>query len=432
MRSPAKRRRVRAERVVRVAALALVAVALWRVLQPAATDGAVIVESAALERDLPRLITSNATAVHVSFSSTPTPTPSGRDALAALRSAGVAVTWSGGSGRTGGTPFAPLAMAVERVPDPSASVRIVTTSNGLVELHDALSVIDTVQAAHGSTVLVGAPSGEVRAIGGASRAAASVAAASSQRPVLVIGRATWESKFTIAALEEAGWSVAARLSVAPGADVTQGAVLSLDTAHYSAVVALDASLGAAGPRLARYVRSGGGLVLVGEAASAGAVRELAPAKRADMRTAAIMTFDAKQPLRSLAFTPLLALRADVVPLDAHDGVSMVVARREEFGRVVQVGYDELWRWRMQGGDSGPANHRAWWSRLVAGVVPVPMDVSDAIDEGAPVARLFDALGAPTPPPPRRAPAEPLPIWLLPAICALLLAEWGSRRYRGAP
>jgi hypothetical protein len=427
MRSPAERWRVSAERVVRGAALALVAFALWRVLQPAAAGSAVLVESAALERELPRLIASNATAVHVSFSLTPS--PSGRDALAALRSAGVAVTWSGG---TGGTPFAPLAIAVERVPDPSATVRIVTTSNGLVELHDMLSVIDTVQAAHGSTVLVGAPSGEVRAIGGASRAAASVAPASSQRPVLVIGRATWESKFTIAALEEAGWSVAARLSVAPGVDVTQGAVLSLDTAHYSAVVALDSSLGVAGPQLARFVRSGGGLILGREAASAGAVRDLAPAKRADRRTAASMTFDAKQPLRSLAFTPLAALRADAVPLDAHDGVSMVVARREEFGRVAQVGYDELWRWRMQGGEEGPADHRAWWSRLVASVVPVPMDVSDAIDEGAPVARLFNALGAPTPAPPQRAPGEPLPIWLLPSICALLLAEWGSRRYRGAP
>jgi hypothetical protein len=427
MRSPAERGRVSAERAVRGAALALVVFALWRVLQPAAASSAVFVESAALERDLPRLIASSVPAVHVSFSSTPS--PSIRDALAALRHSGVTVTWSGG---TGGTQFAPLAMGAERMPDPSASVRIVTTSNGLVELHDALSVIDTVQAAHGSTVIAGAPSGEVRAIGGASRASASVARASSQRPVLVLGRATWESKFTIAALEEAGWSVAARLSVAPGADVTQGAVLSLDTAHYSAVVALDSSMGSAAPQLARYVRSGGGLVVVGEAASASAVRDLAPAKRAGRRTAAIMTFDARHPLRSLAFTPLVAMRADAVPLDTHDGVAMVVARRVGAGRVAQVGYEALWRWRMQGGEAGPADHRAWWSRLVASVVPVPMGLSDAIDEGAPVARLFDALGAPTPAPPRRAPGEQLPIWLLPAICALLLAEWGSRRYRGAP
>jgi hypothetical protein len=54
-----------------------------------------------------------------------------------------------------------------------------------------------------------------------------------------------------------------------------------------------------------------------------------------------------------------------------------------------------------------------------------------MDEGAPVARLYDALGGPTAVTPRRAPIERLPVWLLPAICVLLLAEWGSRRSRGA-
>ena len=383
------------------------------------------VESGAVERELPRVIASNAAAVHLTLSSTPSPV--NRDALAALRRAGVTVTWSGW-----GTPFAPLAIGAERVPEPSASVRIVTTSNGFVELHDALSVIDTVEAAHGSTVIVGAPSGAVRATGGASHAVTTLAPASSPRPLLVVGRATWESKFTIAALEEAGWSVAARLSVAPGADVTQGAPLPLDTAHYSAVVVLDSSTGAVGSQLARYVRSGGGLVLLREAAISGALRDIAPANRADRRPSSIMTFDPQQPLRSLPFSPLIALRGDAVPLDVHDGVSFIVARREGAGRVVQVGYDDLWRWRMQGGDSGPADHRAWWSRLVASVVAVPASVAEAVDEGAPVARLFNALGAPTLAPPRRAPDQRLPIWLLPAICTLFLAEWGSRRFRGAP
>jgi hypothetical protein len=427
MRSRDDASRVNVERALRGAALALIVFALWRLLQPATTGSAVYVESAALGRDLPRLLASSATTVHLTLSSTPS--PSNRDALAALRRSDVVVTWSGSAG---GAPFAPLAIGVERVPDPSASVRIVTTSNGLVELYDALSLIDTVQAAHGSTVVAGGPSGDIHAVGGASRASASVASASSQRPVLVLGRATWESKFTIAALEEAGWTVAARISVAPGADVTQGAITSLDTAHYSVIVALDTALGAPGAQLARFVRSGGGLVLVGDAASASAVRDLAPAKRSDRRTAALMTFDAKQPLRSLPFTPLVAQRGDAVPLDAHDGSAVVVARRDGAGRVVQIGYDELWRWRMQGGDRGPAEHRAWWSRLVASVVPVPISIAAPVDEGAPVAQLFTALGAPTTAPPRRAPGERLPIWLLPIICALLLAEWGSRRYRGAP
>jgi hypothetical protein len=418
------------ERALRGTALALVVFALWRLLQPTVAGGAVYLDDAKIARDLPRVVGTSAPAVHLSFEATPTPVA--RDAFAAMKHAGVTVTWSAVTWSGRDTSFAPLALAAERVSEPSASVRIVVTSNGAVVLADALSVIDTVQAAHGSTVNVGASSGVVYANGGNSRAAVSIAPPATLHAVFVIGRASWESKFTIAALEEAGWVVAARLSVAPGADVTQGVVHVLDTAHYSAVVALDSSMAAMGPQILRYVRSGGGLVLVGEAASVAVMRELAPAKRTARRTAARMSVDAKQPLRSLPFTPLVALRGDAVLLDPHDGVPMIVARREGAGRVVQVGYDELWRWRMQGGEAGPTDHRVWWSRLVAGVVPVPIGVAAAIDEGAPVAQLFNALGAPSAAPPRRAPEKRLPIWLLPSICALLLAEWGSRRYRGAP
>ena len=413
------------ERTLRGAAFALIAYSLWRLLQPVAAGSAVYADDTTLARDVASLTGSRATAVHLTLAVTPPP-PS-RDAIAALQHAGVSVTWSGRGGI-----FAPLAPGSERIAGPSASVRIIAASSGAVEVADELSVLDTVDATRGSTVIAGAPSGEVRATGGKSRAAVSIAPPARLHGVLVIGRATWESKFTIAALEEVGWSVGARLSVAPGADVTQGIVSSLDTAHYSAVVALDSVLGVTGAALARYVRSGGGLILPGEGHRAAAMRDLAPATNADRRPSSISTFDANQALRSLPSSPLIVLRDDAMPLDVRDGVTLVAARREGAGRVVQVGYEDLWRWRMQGGESGAADHRAWWSRLVSSVIAVPPGPPDAVDEGAPVARLYNALGVPTVAPPRRAPDEQLPVWLLPAIAAVLLAEWGSRRFRGAP
>lgn len=426
MPSPADAGRVRFERALRAGALGLVLFALWRLVQPQAPGSAVYVDGATIDRALPRIIASGAPAVYATFAATPQ--PGQRDALCALRHAGVDVTW-----RATGRPFVPLAVNADRVQDPSASVRVVTVSSGTVELADALSVIDTVQAARGSTVLTGAPVGAVLANAENANGSAAVAPPSTPRPILVLGRVTWDAKFTIAALEEAGWTVATRLVVAPGAEVTQGTAMTIDTAHYSAIVALDSALGTAGTQLAGFVRSGGGLVLVGEAGAASATRGLAPAGVGARRVAATMTFDVQQPLRSLPLYPLVVTTPDAVQLDLRGDLIAVSARREGAGRVVQVGYDELWRWRMQGGDDGVAGHRAWWSRLVGGVVPIPSPPRGALvaDEGAPVARLFDALGAPAAAAPRRAPAERLPVWLLPLICALLLGEWGLRRFRGA-
>jgi hypothetical protein len=64
--------------------------------------------------------------------------------------------------------------------------------------------------------------------------------------------------------------------------------------------------------------------------------------------------------------------ADAVVLESRDGVAMIAARRLDAGRVMQVGYDETWRWRMAGGDESTAAHREWWSRLVAAVAYAPL------------------------------------------------------------
>lgn len=431
MRSRVDAARQTIERVLRVAALGLVAFALWRALQPGDARAAIRIDGADLTATLPSLILTSPRAAHVTFSTSPRPVD--RDALRALSRAGTLVTWNS-------TSLQPLALTTARLREPGGAVRITVAAVAPVELADDLAIIDSiVPATNGSTVIATEPSGTVRASEGKTSATAEYGAMPLLHPVLVLGRASFEAKFVMAALEERGWIVDARLSVAPGASVSQGKLNALDTAHFSAVVALDTSLGAAGPQLARYVFSGGGLILVGDAANAAGVRALAPA-RVGVRTAAITRdVQAKAPLDGLPLEALETLGPDAVRLGARVGKVTLAARREGAGRVLQVGYNETWRWRMQGGDDAVAAHRLWWSRLIASVayaaaprngLGVPTSPEGNSAEGAPLARVYDAFGSPSIPSAISTPSGGLPAWLLPLICLLLLGEWASRRLRG--
>jgi hypothetical protein len=74
---------------------------------------------------------------------------------------------------------------------------------------------------------------------------------------------------------------------------------------------------------------------------------------------------------SLPLTPVTSLRADAIPLENRNGSISLAARRVRAGRVLQTGYDETWRWRMDGGDDGLRDHRQWWSGLLSQVVYAP-------------------------------------------------------------
>jgi hypothetical protein len=117
--------------------------------------------------------------------------------------------------------------------------------------------------------------------------------------------------------------------------------------------------------------------------------------------------------------------------------------------VIQVGFDESWRWRMAGAPGAETAHRDWWSRIVGSVAyapviekagrqtsshperseRVPASVGAAV--AAPLSYLIDQLG-----PPRAAPAD-VERWspdsriLLAVMLVLLLVEWTSRRLKGA-
>ncbi len=415
------------ERALRAASLALVAFAIWRVVGAGAAGGTLRVRSSSLAHDVRSLESARDAALHVDVDAMPS--PEDRDALAAVAHAGTRVTWSAAT-------IPPLAAVAVRSREPGGPVRISVASTEKVAVSDGLAALDSVTAAgaaQGASLSVGAPSGAVAAGSGAARTPIGIPAGVALHPVLLIGHAGWEAKFAAAALEEQGWNVDERVFVAPTADVTQGAIGVIDTAHFSAIVALDTTLGAVGPSIVRFVREGGGLLLLADAANAPSIRAIAPARAGTKKTAALHAFDSADPVNAMPVYPLESPRGDIVRLTTRGATLTSAARREGAGRVLQIGFDETWRWRMQGGTDAAAAHRAWWSRMVGSIAATPIPAVDEAQsaEGAPLARLIGALGPATTVEPSASEPRRLPAWLFPLLIICLLAEWGSRRWRGA-
>jgi hypothetical protein len=413
----------------RAAVIALLAVALWRAVRPSEQGEAHrAATGATLARTL-REATASPHVASVSLAVDSLPSPVQRAWLSALRRAGVSVRWHG--------EVPTLALDAERVREPVARTRLLLVGDGAVPLAlaDSAGALDTVRLrAGGASLEAGDVVGAVQARRGAVVASAALPIAPPRRDVLVLGRAGWESKFVLAALTEAGWRVRARLPAAPGVAITDPALLPIDTARYDVVLVLDSSAIDLAPSVARFVATGGGLVATGGATTLDALRPLLPARAGARRPGRIL-LDADSVTRAdLPLRPLEALRADAVPLERQAGGLAVAARRAGEGRVLAVGYDESWRWRMLGGANGPASHRAWWSRTVGLAAPDRADLAArAGADAAPTAALVAALGpasseAVTAAMPAR---EPLPLLLLAAIAAALLAETASRRFRGA-
>jgi hypothetical protein len=261
------------------------------------------------------------------------------------------------------------------------------------------------------------------------------------KPVLVLGIAGWESKFIAASLQEYGWKVDARLGLSPKGDVVQGASeIVIDTAHYSAVIAIDSSAAKFSSRIGDYVRQGGGFVATGAAAALPAFAELLPGKVGAALQDAPFDADSTHPRRALAVTTISHLVPGAVAIETRTGSPRdiaVAARRIGTGRVVQVGYLDSWRWRMGGVDDPVTGYRNWWSKVVSSVAyasrtPIP---ASAIVEPTPLATLVATLGSPTQQIVERSSLLDDPR-LLPVLFALLTAmlfvEWTSRRLRGRP
>jgi hypothetical protein len=318
-------------------------------------------------------------------------------------------------------------------------VRVAAPDGSNVVVSDDVGVVDTIRVQNsGASVVL--PSASKAASARVGQSLASVARRDSARvgKVLVIGDAGWESKFVVAALEEEGWKVDAFIRVAPAVDVTQGSIAAIDTSRYSAVIALDGAAGPYAGRISEFVRTGGGLVLTPAAASLDAMSTL----RAGVPTRAASASSAVQAagsvsLASIPFAPITSLRGDAVTLEKRASGNAIAARRVVAGRVLQIGYEDTWRWRMGGGPNALRDHRAWWTGLVSSVAYATRTssfVETSGDRTAPLAALVGSIG---PAIPEEAVADTdrnqshWLVWLFGLMSLALVGEVASRRLRGA-
>jgi len=370
-----------------------------------------------------------------------------RAVLRAMRGSGQSVALTAPSALT------PVAVTVEEEWRASGGTRVQVVAGGALPLavSDAAGLVDTVPVdAAGMRVRSGPVHGALRVDLPATHAAAAVlsAGAPDAARVLVAGEVSWESRFLIATLEEAGWPVDASIVVSPKVTISQGTGRTPSRSRHAIVVVLPGAPASVTAALPQFVRAGGGVVIVGEAArigSLGAIRAGAPGVTI---AGEIGAEGSAAPRHGLALVPITSLAVGSVVLEARDGRTAIAARRVGAGRVVQVGYDDSWLWRMAGDDDAPVAHRRWWSSLLSGIVPLAAPVSrgsadvehDTLD-AAPVAALARELGLP------HVRAEPLAAvkrrtfaasvlqrlgvrWLFAVIVLSLVATWTLRRWRG--
>ncbi|HJU69902.1 MAG TPA: hypothetical protein VJ650_16810 [Gemmatimonadaceae bacterium] len=429
---PSRDNRVRTaiEHALRALVLLTLALAVWISARPPDELMIETARAAGLPGALARWTLAPPRRVHVSLDEAPA--RSDRDWLRAIRRAGTSVAWDGGA-----IPALAIEVASAASPRGGTTVWVAAPRQARVAIADAIAPIDSIGAVMGAaTVFAPVSAGTIHASVGSHRASATVRDTLAPRRVLVLGRASWEAKFVIAALEETGWEVDARLSIAPGMDVTQGRDRTPDTARHAAVVVLEAPSPSMGAAVARYVRAGGGAILTGASGNATSLADIAVGRVGARVRPASIAFADDTPRQALGFLTLRP-RSDAIIIEQRDGRVAAAARRVDAGRVAQLGYDETWRWRLAGGVPALDAHRDWWSSLVSSVAyraAVPLS-RETRDDGAPLARLVDALGPPSAPLGALATGtrwSPSPALLFAFISLLLLAELASRRLRGAP
>ncbi len=425
------------ERVVRVVALTSLGALLWRSWAPTAPSKAITftANSATLDDALSRATRTERP--HLALRLDSIPSAPVRGWLTALAASGSAVRWSAAP------QIRPVAAASEVMADPAHRVRFTAFAprGASLAIRDGASSVDSsALGKDGVRVVEGGLEGALLAQSTGITASAYSDDSVVVRPVLVLARAGWEGKFIVAALEESGWKVDARLTVTPSASVEQGALGSVDTSRYAVVIAVDESAARYGADVARFVRSGGGAIIGGGALRAPALASLIPASAGDSISGALGALSTPTPRRGLVATTLRPRGSSAVVLERRNGAPTIVAARLALGRVLAVGYAETWRWRMMGGDGADEGHRAWWSALVSSVAYAPVVHTPPsprrqlqTPDGAPYGALVAALGPPSAWTGTSASDSQWP-WdaILFALTLLaLLTEWLSRRARGA-
>ena len=426
--------RVRLEHLLRGIVVVVLAVMLWESLREQSDSGGRAVSARGIGRGALAEWSALARApdrIHLQLDSVPSRIE--RAWLGALAGAGSSATWSGD--------LAPVMIDAQPVASPTGGTRVFVAapSGSSVVMSDDVGVIDTVRAQNtGAALALNSVAGHLSA-----RVKGSVASTVSRdsvvlHKVLVIGDAGWELKFVEAALEEEGWKVDAFIRVSPGVDVTQGSGAVIDPARYSAVIALDEAVSPYANRIIEFARTGGGVVLTPEAASLDAMAQLRAGAvgQAGSGARAILAGESVT-LATLALAPITSLRADAILLEKRGGAVAIAARRIAAGRVLQLGYEDTWRWRMGGTDAAVREYRIWWTRLVGSVahaLRVPRATTTTQTDEAPMIGLVAVLG---PSAGFRDVANfaggrsGWMAWLFVLLPFILIGEVASRRLRGA-
>jgi hypothetical protein len=424
--------RLRLEQALRATVLVALALMLWRSLRASTDSSGSDLEASGIRRGALASWSALSKAperIHVALDSVPTPLE--RAWLSALAGAGSAVTWSGD--------LPSLMLDAQPIAAPTGGTRVLIAApkGSSVELRDEIGVIDTVRAGNaGAAVSLASDVGDVSVRVKGASAFAGQGDSLQVRRVLVIGSAGWESKFVAAALEEEGWRVDAIVRVAPGVEVKQGKVTVIDTLRYSAVIALDSAAAPYANRIVEFVATGGGVIILPAAATIDGLASLRSGSvgRANAPSTARPT-DRALTLATLPLAPVASLRSDAVAIERRGEAVAVAARRIAAGRAIQLGYEDTWRWRMEGGDDAVRDHRSWWTSLVSKVAYAPRTkniFADSTSDAAPMAALVASLGPST-----RAATSNLSLsgsewmaWLFAILTLALLLEIGSRRLRG--
>jgi len=387
------------------------------------------------------------------------PTGRARALLGAAKGADMTMQWIDRTQASG------LALSAAAVAGPSGAVdvRVAGAVAGAVSdgveasaplvLRDGGGTLDSVPNTRRAGWRLASVSPPLRASVGTSAARVAVVTPLFARRVMLMALPGWESKFTAAALEEAGWLVDGRYRVSPRTSVTLGAPTRLDTSRYAVVVLLD-SMSVDAAVITRFVQQGGGLVLGGDALRMPSLASISPVRATSGRGAVAGALLTASPQRGLEAWELVVARGASVlqstPSDHGHVEPVLVARRVGAGRVVASAYRNSWRWRMEGTDDGAAEHRAWWSSVLALAAGVPAAPSDSLadafpGDAAPYADLVARLGGPAPADRGGAAAPDVArpafaawmdrLWAAPGllfmiIALALLGEWASRRLRG--
>lgn len=374
------------------------------------------------------------------------PSDTNRALMSAANVAGIAVSW------TDSTKDGAVALESRALVDPRGgySLRVAAPNGALVAIRDSLGLIDSVRAAGGGgTVVVGRLAGTVSAASLSARASVAAPAPHTIRKILLFAEPGWEAKFTTAALEERGWTVEARYAIGKNVAVTQGAPIAPDTSRYAAVIALDSSAASHAAAIRRYALSGGGVIIAGPATTLREFGNMLPGRAGERQPGVPGALETETPLMGLAWRPITPdSDAAIVarsPRNGNTNSASIVARRFGAGRVVESAYDGVWEWRMAGPDGSIDAHRQWWSSLVSSVAFAPglvgenfgvesLRVPDAPGSAAPYADARARLGKSSAMPTIEAnvaSGTPWELILMLVAVVSLLAEWGSRRLRGA-